>query len=91
MVKIKLKQTHSLSMFGYSLKEPRASIRRAALHDAMKVWGGTYLIKKLNVLYIYRKFHHVTQGKRAHADVKYVQRYIKKHPDSASKRISPNM
>lgn len=90
-VKIILKKVPSLSMFGYSLKEKDASVRRDALIPAINLWGGVYVIRKLNVLYIYRKNKYVTQGKRARADMKFVQKYLKSHRNTKSKTLSPNV
>ena len=73
-VKIPLHATHSLSMFGYHLKDANTQRRRTALNHAVSYWGPTYVIRKLNVLAIYRKNRYITQGRRARADMRYVQR-----------------
>lgn len=58
-VKIKLDPVFSgsLGYFGYHMKDS-TSIRHAALAKAMQFWGSTYVIRKLNVLYIYNKFRY---------------------------------
>lgn len=73
-VKIPLHATHSLSMFGYHLKDANTTRRRTALDHAVSYWGATYIIRKLNVLAIYRKNRFITQGRRARADMRYVQK-----------------
>jgi hypothetical protein len=77
-VKIPLHATHSLSMFGYQLKDANTSRRRKALDNAVAYWGSTYVIRKLNVLAIYRKNQYITQGRRARADMHYVQKTAQK-------------
>lgn len=73
-VKIPLHATHSLSMFGYHLKDVDMQRRRTALENAVAYWGPTYVIRKLNVLAIYRKNRFIVQGRRARADMRYVQK-----------------
>lgn len=73
-VKIPLHATHSLSMFGYHLKDADTQRRRTAIENAVAYWGPTYVIRKLNVLAIYRKNRFIMQGRRARADMRYVQK-----------------
>lgn len=54
-VKIPLERTGTLAKHGYHLKDADASSRRQALCDAMREYGGGYVVRKLNVLAIYRK------------------------------------
>jgi len=89
-VKIQLHKTHSLSMFGYHLKDANTERRREALRHAVNYWGATYVIRKLNVLAIYRKHHYITMGKRAAADMKYVQTHCRNtKPKYGTRRLSP--
>jgi hypothetical protein len=44
----------SLGYFGYRMRDS-TPVRRAALAKAMEFWGSAYVIRKLNVLYIYNK------------------------------------
>lgn len=55
-VKIKLDPAFSgsLGYFGYHMKDSTPT-RHAALAKAMNFWGSAYVIRKLNVLYIYNK------------------------------------
>ena len=73
-VKIQLKRTGSLAMFGYALKDAEASTRREALKGAVARWGSSYVIKKITVLGIYNKNRHPEYAKRAADDVAWVQR-----------------
>lgn len=83
-------------MFGYSLKDTDTSRRRIALKHAVEYWGSTYVIKKLNVLAIYRKRRQITMGKRARADMKYVQKHLRdvpiktKHVAKRRTKLSPS-
>ncbi len=54
VVKIKLKKNCSLSKYGYAL-DASAVKRHTALALAVREYGSSYVIKKLNVLAIYRK------------------------------------
>jgi hypothetical protein len=73
-VKIRLRKTGSLSMFGYKLRTRSASIRQKALRLAVEHWGSAYVIRKLNVLAIYRKRKEPEHLQRALEDMAYVQR-----------------
>ena len=89
-VKIELHKTHSLSMFGYHLKNTNTQRRREALRNAVHYWGATYVIRKLNVLAIYRKHQQITMGKRAAADMKYVQTHLRDtKPKYGPRKLSP--
>lgn len=70
-VRIKLKRNHSLSVFGYSL-DADSWDRKRALTPAVRAYGPGYVIKKLNVLYIFRKNKDVVRGRRARADMRWV-------------------
>ena len=72
-VKIPLKRTGSLAMFGYALKEADSSKRQDALRGAVAMWGSSYVIKKLTVLGIYNKNRNPAYARRAAGDVSWVQ------------------
>lgn len=54
-VVIPLEHSSTLADCGYRLVEPKATVRHTALCKAMKAYGGGYVVRKLNVLAIYRK------------------------------------
>lgn len=78
-VVIVLKKNCSLSKHGYAIGSGIAK-RHRALKAAVEEFGASYVIKKLNVLAIYRKnnvtklHHYVT----LRDDIKFVQRYRNK-------------
>jgi hypothetical protein len=61
----------SLTSLGYGIREGVNS-RRAALKIALKKYGYSSLIKKLNVLVVYNKNAHPDIAKVAHGDMMYV-------------------
>jgi Family of unknown function (DUF5771) len=75
-VKIVLHHERSLKKYGYEMHAP-ASLRHAALERAVHEYGPTYLIKKLNVLYIYHKNIHKELGKIARSNMHWVQKHLK--------------
>lgn len=55
MIRIRLSPTPTLAKYGYHLVESDVRVRRAALKKAMREYGTGYLVRKINVLGIYRK------------------------------------
>lgn len=74
-VKIKLKRNCSLSKHGYGLDKSESK-RHRALGGALAEFGTSYVIKKLNVLAIYRKNDpkKKTQFDIVRKDIAYVQK-----------------
>ena len=72
VVRISLKDNHSLSRLGYHMRNSNRS-RHIALNKAIKAYGSSYVIKKLNVLRIYNGKRHPDLATIAHEDVMYVQ------------------
>jgi len=61
----------SLTSLGYGIRESSAT-RHAALKKALKKYGYSSLIKKLNVLVVYNKNAHPDIAQTAHSDMMYV-------------------
>ena len=61
------------SLLGYHILSESAKDRRDALRRAVRLWGTTYVIKKLTVLGIYRKYSHPHQTERIRSNVSWVQ------------------
>jgi hypothetical protein len=74
-VKIKLKRNCSLSKYGYALNITGAK-RHKALRAAISEFGTSYVIKKLNVLAIYRKNDPKKKSQYTvlRSDIAYVQK-----------------
>jgi hypothetical protein len=72
--KVRIPITHkgSLAKYGYSLKKSKLA-RHRALSKAVRLYGPSKTIKKVNALSIYNKKHHKTASKKAHSDVKYIE------------------
>ena len=62
----------SLSSFGYHMHDS-TSTRRKALSKAMAFWGSAYVIRKLNVLYIYNKHTHPENAEIFRSDREYIR------------------
>jgi hypothetical protein len=75
VVKIPLKKSCSLSKHGYALSASTRQ-RHKALAAAIADYGSSYVIKKLNVLAIYRKNNPKLKDdvKTLHQDIAYVQK-----------------
>jgi hypothetical protein len=72
-VKIVLKKRDTLSKHGYAARISERK-RRKALRGAVKEHGHLYVIRKLNVLYIYNKNRHPDLAEIFRGDMKFVQR-----------------
>lgn len=74
-VKIKLNPefSGSLSAFGYRMNDDH-STRRDALSNAMTFWGSTYVIRKLNVLYIYNKYKYPEHAEIFRSDRDWIRK-----------------
>ena len=66
-VRIKLRKTHALTRFGYSMND-NAMERRKALTRAVKKYGYLPVMRRVNVLYIYNKNLHPRLAAKMTAD-----------------------
>lgn len=73
MAKIILKKRDTLSKHGYAGRYGERR-RRKALRAAVDEYGHVYVIRKLNVLYVFNKYKNPPLAKTFRADMKYVQR-----------------
>jgi hypothetical protein len=62
----------SLTSLGYGIRE-KTAIRHAALKKALKKYGYSSLIKKLNILVVYNKNAHPDISSIAHSDMMFVE------------------
>lgn len=62
----------SLSSFGYHMHDS-TSTRHRALQAAMKFWGSAYVVRKLNVLYIYNKYKYPEHAEIFRSDRDYIR------------------
>lgn len=73
-VMIKLDNRGVLGSFGYKdVKKLSIAARRAALHRAAKQLGWAYIVRRLNVLYIFNKRRHPDTAALFRADRDYAR------------------
>lgn len=70
---VKILRVGSLRKYGYSMKSPFSS-RQEALKKAVKQYGKSSTIKKLNVISLYNKRTHPKTSKRAKKDMDFVRK-----------------
>ena len=81
LVRIKLRHPGILGAFGYSkVAHTSAKRRREALDAAAAVHGWAYLVRRLNVLYIFNKHQHPALAAKFKADRNYASRRLRAVP-----------